>query len=44
MFPVETRADLVDTEDRKMEPTSYHLRGLSSVKEGDYLGVARVMG
>jgi len=44
MFHVETRADLVDTEDRKMEPASYHLLGLTSVKESDNLSVARVVG
>lgn len=44
MFHVETRANLVDTEDRKMEPPSYRLWGLPSVKEGYYLGVPCVMG
>ena len=44
MFHVEPFADLVDTEDRKMEPASYHLRGLTSVKESDNLSVARVVG
>lgn len=44
MFHVEPFAYLVDAEDRKMEPPSYHLRWLSSVKERDYLSVSHVMG
>ena len=44
MFHVEPFANLVDSENRKMEPPSYHLRGLTSVKEGYYSGVSSVVG